>query len=121
MGPAHSNVVNRTAGKLVVITFNKADLMFSFYTKLYILEPNETLTVEASADPVGLYVAIVYKASEGYLHFKRWLCLNESEMVVVSMTKNDMDVVGGELLATVLLCNSIGIAIACIDTIHATI
>lgn len=95
MGPAHSSIENRTSSYLCVITFNKTDLLFNYYNNLYILEPGQKLLVEANPDPVGLYVAVVYKAADGFLHFKRWLCQNEAEMVVLSVNRYDIDVSGG--------------------------
>lgn len=95
MGQAHASVENRTSARVVVITFNNADAMFTNYSNLYVLEPLQKMKVEASPDPVGLHVAIVYKVTEKHFHYKRWLCLNDAEMVVRSVIGEDIEVTGG--------------------------
>ena len=96
MGAAHAGVTNKTKGHICVITFNKSELIFNAYANLYIIDPNTTQNVEAITDPIGLYVAIVYKASDGYLHYKKWLCQNETELIVNSINKYDIEVSGGK-------------------------
>lgn len=98
MGPAHSTVVNRSDSHICVITFNKADLLFRFYNNLYVIAPGEAMNVESNPDPVGHYVAIVYKAEKGVFHYKRWLCNNECEMIVKSIKKYEIEVTGGKHL-----------------------
>lgn len=95
MGQAHASVENRTSATIVVITFNNADAMFTNYSNLYLLEPLEKMKVEASPDPIGLHVAIVYKVTEKHFHYKRWFCVNEAEMVIHSVMGENMEVTGG--------------------------
>jgi hypothetical protein len=95
MGQAQASVENRTAGNVCVITFNKSDVMFTNYVNLYILEPKQKMMVEASPDPVGLYVGIVYKLSEKTFHYKRWLCKNESAMIIRSVSGHEIIISGG--------------------------
>jgi hypothetical protein len=98
LGPAHALVENLTPGVVCVLTFNKADILLTAYSNMYVLEPGQRLTVEALPDPFGLVVAIVYKAENHFLFYKRWLCRNESEMVVHSVVSMyDMVVTGGLL------------------------
>jgi hypothetical protein len=96
LGSSYATVVNYTGICLCVLTFNKADLLFTNYASMCVVDPGQRLRVEALPDPIGLFVAIVYKAADGYLHYKRWLCKTQSEMVVHSMAKYDIDVDGGD-------------------------
>lgn len=95
LGPARAIVDNQSPGYVCVITFNKADILLSHYTNMYVVDPNQRVTVEAISDPIGLFVAIVYKAADGYLHYKRWLCKNDAEMVVQSVASMYDIVVNG--------------------------
>ena len=97
LGPAHATVENQCSHMLCVITFNKADILLKNYHRLYIVDPGQTMRVEALPDPAGLFVAVVYKVDNGYFYYKRWLCSTEAEMAVRSaVSVYEMDVVGGK-------------------------
>ena len=96
LGPAYATVENQCNHMLCVITFNKADILLKNYNRLYIVDPGHKMRVEALPDPAGLFVAVVYKAENGYFYYKRWLCSTEADMIVRSAVNvYEMDVVGG--------------------------
>lgn len=94
LGPANCTVINNSDGKLCVLTFNKADLFFTNYSHMYTIDTGQSQRVEALSDPNGLFVAIVYKAVDNYLHYKRWHCANGSELTVMSVNKQEIQVSG---------------------------
>ena len=95
LGPANCTVINSSENKLCVLTFNKADLFFTNYYHMYAIDTGQSQRVEALSEPNGLFVAIVYKAVDNYLHYKRWHCANGSEITVQSVTKQEI-IVSGE-------------------------
>jgi hypothetical protein len=98
MGQSHSFVNNRTAGKVVIVTFNKSDKSKNGYNNFYTVDPEETLKVEAGADPLdptGLYVGVVYKVDGKFFFYKKWLCLNESTMFITKIQDEEIQVSGG--------------------------
>ena len=65
LGPSHAIVENQSDTYVCIITFNKSGILLSHYSNLYVIDPTQKMRVEAIPDPVGLFVCIVYKASEG--------------------------------------------------------
>jgi hypothetical protein len=65
---------------------------------MYIIEPGESKKVEASSDPIGLKVAVVYDAApEGQqLFYHRWQCKNDSTLNVTYMNGAEISTFGGE-------------------------
>jgi hypothetical protein len=58
MGAAHATVVNNTAKKICVITFDQADILYSHYNKMYIIDPGCKMLVEALPDVIGLRIGM---------------------------------------------------------------
>lgn len=68
------------------------------YHEMYIIEPGESKKVEASSDPIGLKIAVVYDAApEGQqLFYHRWQCKNESTLTVTYMNGAEISTFGGK-------------------------
>eukprot|EP01035_Chromulina_nebulosa_P018217 gene18217-23883_t len=96
MGNAHCLVVNKTHKKLCVVTYNHADMLYTGYKNMYIIEPGESKQVEAIPHDYGLRVGIIYDAkSEGQvLMYQRWVCKNESVLTVTFMNGGDISTFG---------------------------
>lgn len=94
LGPAHCIVVNTTATKLCVVTFNRTDLFFTNYSQMYAIDSGQSTRVEALSDPNGLFVAIIYKAVDNFLHYKRWHCGNGTTLTVLGVNTNEIQVSG---------------------------
>mmetsp|Transcript_1349 Transcript_1349/g.1433 ORF Transcript_1349/g.1433 Transcript_1349/m.1433 type:complete len:136 (+) Transcript_1349:136-543(+) len=98
MGPAHSMIVNKTHKKLCVITFNNADLLYTSYHDMFIIEPGESKEVQAASDPIGLKIAVIYDAvPEGQIyHYQRWQCKNSSVLTVTYIDGGNISTYGDD-------------------------
>jgi hypothetical protein len=96
MGAAHCSVVNQTSQSLAVITFNMADLVYTSYHTMYIIEPGGVQVVEANPDAIGLKLGIIFEAKrfKQELTFFRFTCQNDSILTVTSIGGGDIDYYG---------------------------
>lgn len=124
MGPAHSTVANKTHRKVCIMTFNNADLVYncrffstaflcvrlfylvilsrvecSAYVHKYILEPGETMKIEAASDPIGLKLAIIYDAApEGQvLYYHRFQARNGTTLTITHIDGADISTFGDDV------------------------
>ena len=96
MGNSVCLVSNKTHRKLCIITFNNADLLYTSYHSMYILEPAETKQVEAAGDPFGLKVAIVYDAEpDGQkIKYQRWIVQKEAILTITAVDGENIQYFG---------------------------
>ena len=64
---------------------------------MYVLDPAETLQVEANSDPIGLKVGIIYDAiPDGtQLKYQRWCVRNDATLTITDMTGESVTTFGG--------------------------
>lgn len=62
------------------------------YVNMYIAEPGQSIKVEAAPDAFGLKIGVVLKVKPssragkgGDLHFRKWKCKNESELIIETL------------------------------------
>lgn len=65
----------------------------------YIIEPGDTIKVEAASDPIGLKIAIVYDAApEGQvLYYHRFQARNDTTLNITHIDGADISTFGGTL------------------------
>ena len=96
MGNTNCTVNNRTDKKLVILTFNNADSIYTTYNQVYSVNSDQAIKVEAAADAWGLKVAIVYNNVGGQLLWRWFMVKNGDTLTINSVNGQDMNVMGGQ-------------------------
>ncbi len=65
---------------------------------MYVLEPGETRQVEASADPIGLRMGIIYEADteEMKVMFQKYTTKRDSVLTITYINGQDISTFGGD-------------------------
>lgn len=83
--------------------------MLAAYIHKYIIEPGETIRIEAASDPIGLKFAIIYDAApEGQvLYYHRFQAKNGSTFTITHIDGADISTFGGIFRYSNNICSSI--------------
>lgn len=89
----------RFSGILMIPALILCFVMFSAYHKMYVINPAESMQVEALSDPYGLKIAIVYDAAPDgqVLMYQRWGAKNDSVLTITSISGADISTFGGSI------------------------